>query len=629
MADFHSRWIVRIGGPLLVLLLLALGATSARAGSYDVHACGSSAGFENNAWRASADRGMLAYTKCPARGDLRRGMVVRNKAERGTVRRGRSATMTFSAPSGARLAGLAYDWDGYRANGEWSIGLSSDDRWLAGCRARRPSLTAACRLGAPNRSEWPRFLGLNGRRSVSLEATCGRSAGCGARSTRDRATGGARAILSMSRATVRVEDFTTPRISTTRDGIFDGRWQRATRNAAFDAQDNVGIRESRLAVDGVTRAQYRSACDYTRRVPCPKLSARNSPIDTRRLTDGVHGLSLAAVDTAGNPVQIQRTVRVDNHAPGPIRDLSVRGGDKVRSTNSFDLRWTTPPGQAAPIAQAHYRLCRSGSEEPCVRGTRAVNGASLNGLSVPQRGDYRLRIWLQDEAGNVDPRTASNSVRLRFDDRTPTRIDAAILDDRGDGAEHRTVEFGERPVVTGRLADRNGSLLKGARVRVLSRPRGAASPFAEAGSATSDGSGRFEYRVRRGSSRTLRFTYGGSSRHRPATAQVRVGVRAKSTMAASRRTARNGDRVRFSGRLLGRPFPSRGKLIELQAFYRDRWRAFAVTRAGQDGQWAYDYRFGGTRGVVVYRFRAVIRREADYPYESGRSRAVKVTVHGP
>jgi hypothetical protein len=106
-------------------------------------------------------------------------------------------------------------------------------------------------------------------------------------------------------------------------------------------------------------------------------------------------------------------------------------------------------------------------------------------------------------------------------------------------------------------------------------------------------------------------------------------VPARTTLRVNRASLRNGESVRFSGRLAGRPVPEGGKLIDLQAHYRGRWRTFATPRSDGRGRWSYRYRFGATRGLVSYRFRARIRREAAYPYELGYSRTIAVTVRGP
>ncbi len=85
--------------------------------------------------------------------------------------------------------------------------------------------------------------------------------------------------------------------------------------------------------------------------------------------------------------------------------------------------------------------------------------------------------------------------------------------------------------------------------------------------------------------------------------------------------------MRFSGRLrtAGQPVPRGGKLVELQAFDRGRWRTFASTRArGAKAAWKQSYRFSGRTGR--YPIRARIRRESTYPFELGYSKKVVVRV---
>jgi hypothetical protein len=69
-------------------------------------------------------------------------------------------------------------------------------------------------------------------------------------------------------------------------------------------------------------------------------------------------------------------------------------------------------------------------------------------------------------------------------------------------------------------------------------------------------------------------------------------------------------------------------VVDLQAHYRGRWRTFATPRAGGDGRWRYRYRFGATRGRLVYPFRVLVRPESSYPYALGVSPTTRVTVTG-
>jgi hypothetical protein len=101
-----------------------------------------------------------------------------------------------------------------------------------------------------------------------------------------------------------------------------------------------------------------------------------------------------------------------------------------------------------------------------------------------------------------------------------------------------------------------------------------------------------------------------------------------STIKVNKRKARNRQSVTFSGQVLGKPLPARGKVIDLQAFYRGKWRSFATPRANRNGQWKYRYRFGATHGVVEYKFRARVIAEAAYPYDVGYSKTTTVRVTG-
>jgi hypothetical protein len=600
---------------------------TAAAGTYEVVACDVAPGGVNAAWGAHDGPGTVAATSCPTAGDERRGLTIRNLLDEGAVERGEGASMTFRAPDGAALEQITYDWDGRQADTDWAVGLVGelDSDLIAGCPAR-PGTTGRCRLGVPGGlDESTRNLG--GRREVSFVASCRARGGCSTaalRGSEDRT----RARLAAHSATVEVSDSSAPQLSATGGELLGNRWLKGDAAAGFGAKDNVGVRTTAFDVDGTRRELDPGSCDYTRRVPCPQATTRTYALDTRALTDGVHEVAVEAVDSAGNRSRLARTIRVDNHAPASVAGLHVVGGEDTRSENSFDLRWTAPDGQAAPIARAHYRACRAGTGGDCVTGARDGAFPGIDGLSVPGRGDWRLQLWLEDEAGNVDPSSAAGPVTLSFDDRAPTRLSAGIAEPDGGSASHLTVDYGATPEVTGVLTDSGGDRLDGVAVEVLSRlPE--EERFEQVTTIQTGEGGGFAYRPPPGPSRRFRFEYGGSDRHRPTAAEVMLWVRAASSISVDDHRVRNGDRVLFEGRLRGGPYPSDGKLVELQAHYRDRWRTFALTRADAGGRWSYRYRFGGTRGRLTYPFRARIPRERSYPYVLGHSRVVRVTVIGP
>jgi hypothetical protein len=190
------------------------------------------------------------------------------------------------------------------------------------------------------------------------------------------------------------------------------------------------------------------------------------------------------------------------------------------------------------------------------------------------------------------------------------------------------LKFGQNVTVRGDVTLADHTPLGDVDVLVLQRYDAAGMRYTLVRTITTDRSGAFTYTAPAGASWTIAFLYRGSSVYRHSSASVDVQIPAAATISANRRAVRNGQSVTFAGRLLGGPYPKPGKLIALQAFYRGKWRTFATARANDRGGWRYTYRFGATRGVVVYRFRAQVRQEAAYPYLLGYSRNVAVRVTG-
>ncbi len=85
-----------------------------------------------------------------------------------------------------------------------------------------------------------------------------------------------------------------------------------------------------------------------------------------------------------------------------------------------------------------------------------------------------------------------------------------------------------------------------------------------------------------------------------------------------RRSLRNGQNVRFRGRLPGPNADGRG--ISLQARAGRKWRTFKQVRATSDGTFRGIYRFTQTIGLAQYTFRARVKKQGNYPYSPGHSR---------
>jgi hypothetical protein len=186
-------------------------------------------------------------------------------------------------------------------------------------------------------------------------------------------------------------------------------------------------------------------------------------------------------------------------------------------------------------------------------------------------------------------------------------------------AHAKLVRFGKRPRLTGRARRTDGAPLVSATV-TASPVRGGWTA-----SATADPNGYYSMRLPAGPTRRLNVQALAPGAGSLACKLARVRTRAGVTLTATRRV-RPGGRVRFRGRLKGRPVPARGKLVELQAFDGGRWRTFAQPRSRRNGRFRASYRLRRTLGPRMFRFRARVRRESGYPYELGYSRTIRVRV---
>jgi hypothetical protein len=188
-----------------------------------------------------------------------------------------------------------------------------------------------------------------------------------------------------------------------------------------------------------------------------------------------------------------------------------------------------------------------------------------------------------------------------------------------------TTSATKRALITGRLRSQSGAARGGVPVRILTLSSGA-SEWRQVAMPVTRRDGLFRARLPRGTSRRVRVTYcgqdGGHYRDLRLRAKPSVGLK------SNRRGVRNGRSVVFSGRVRSKPIPRGGKLVELQAFFRGRWRTFQTLHTRRQGTFRFRYWFGGTRGTVRYRFRAVAPREGGYPYTTGSSRRVTVRVSG-
>jgi hypothetical protein len=252
-----------------------------------------------------------------------------------------------------------------------------------------------------------------------------------------------------------------------------------------------------------------------------------------------------------------------------------------------------------------------------------------------RRGLYEFRAHAVDRAGNetsTEHRADGATASLRLPARIETRLAVGTRGPRGPRRQRRLnnnvlARYGRSIRLAGHLANADGQPIEGASVEAFERRPG--EPLLAIGFATTSREGRFRYSLSANRNREVLFRYGGSRRIGTATALFHLRVPATGSLTASRRIVRNGESVLFSGRVRTRPLPADGKLLEMQAYFRGRWRTFSTLRSDKSGRWRFRYRFGATLGRVTYRFRVRLPSEAGYPFAIGKSSVAKVVVLGP
>jgi hypothetical protein len=375
--------------------------------------------------------------------------------------------------------------------------------------------------------------------------------------------------------------------------------------------------------------------------------------------DGPHSVTFAAVDVAGNRSPEKAvSFKIDRTAPEFVVFEASDESDPRRVVVAAADRTSGVSGATIEMRRLHGAVSDRWIELPAVRdGDRFV--ATIDDESV-ERGVYQLRARVTDRAGNesigerrrdgsaatVDTAAMRSDSKLSAGLVTRSKTETKkVCSKKRPGKKRKckkkkvktpggqlvpavTIPFGKRAVAKGSLEAENGAPLADEVVDVYAQSAAAGSAFERIGAVRTDPKGGFSYTLPVGTSRAVTFRFEGSGRHRSSEAVVTVKVPAVSTIAATPKRVRNGQSILLRGRLRSLPIPTAGKVLDLQAFYRGRWRTFATPRAKTNGKWSYRYRFGATRGTVTYPFRVLIRPESAYPYDLGYSPTVRVVVRG-
>lgn len=452
----------------------------------------------------------------------------------------------------------------------------------------------------------------------------------GVTTVRARAVSGAGvASAAVAEGLVRI-DRTPPVVRLTTDGAPliapEGEWLSRGVRLRADATDQENLSGMVAAPDGepVTNGAY---VEY-QVDDAPPVRVRSPGVTIDLPDDGLHVVTVRAVDRAGNVSDPQRaTFRVDRNAPsGAVERAGVAEPRRLRATVGEEC-----------IAAAALELRVTGGREwhsyPAQAERRSVTGVVPDDRLAA--GDYSARFRVRDCAGNTGLLwygTAIDPVPLHLPLRETLNLAASVTAGAARGAARATVRAGASVLIRGRVTTVEGTFVAGRRVEFQERI--GAGDWRLRAVRVSDDTGAVSATLQTGTSRGVRLVVADTEQAIGAVSRVvSLAVPARVSLRASRARLRNGQAVRFSGRLLGGHVPRRGRELELQGYnpLKGRWQPVRTQglRTAGSGRWATTYRFTATVGATVtYRFRIRVAPRPDHPFAEGFSRVVSVTVRG-
>jgi hypothetical protein len=388
---------------------------AANSASYHVIACSGSGGLEpitsnvNNSWTQSPiapPPGLETFNSCPPEAASRQAGIVAEDHIPGPPNAAANAEVLwrFTAPAGTAITHV--DVDRF-------LGKEDDPNWRPYGRADG-AIFDTCdfpQSGDACENAGTASFAINNSSSIEYGVRCDAPSLCGA------GVIGHRVWMSLHSVDVTLTDPSSPTMTGPSGPLWSsGYHQGRNESASFGASDNSGISETAWFVDGRQLTSDRGPCDYSFALPCPNMPA-DTPhaVDLGAFREGPHQLQAVVKDAASNATSAGPiTITIDRTAPGPPGALSVGGGDISHATNSFDVTWTDPADQVAPVARAHYRLCLASGGQCTGEATASGdNISSLTGLRVPDKGTWTLTVWLEDAAGNTSPGNSA-SVPLHY-----------------------------------------------------------------------------------------------------------------------------------------------------------------------------------------------------------------------
>jgi hypothetical protein len=646
-------------------VMAAFGVPSAQAGTYSVATCGYSPTHSRSGWAAEDTLGQSGSTPYFYETSDCAGTGLYRRFEVNTVPAGASSAWTFVAPDGTWIdQATLYQSIIARSPGAYDAviaELDNGDRrtvanYIAGTSVGDTTYTMPTSGGHPIRL----------RTELGCQAT---GPNCGGLSGSDYGN-----VWRLTGGYIRLVDPSTPTFSSTSGAGWTSQPEDGVSQIDYSLKDEgVGVGSVRFLVDGIENARNVEGCQSGAYVPCPRSSSGHFMLDTTRLSEGQHTVALVGADFSGNvstaadeqmTITVRRPPAASDIDPVNVTDPSANGGGSpavgdvlggdaggwVGTGITYSYQWMRCDEfgmDCVPIAGAtgtNYTATPSDighTLQFCVTGTNS--GGSVTSCSIPTPVVIAAH---PSPGGGTTANTADPADRPGEPAKqAPTSSPAAAGVDRGapngtpaadkvvltalvnNRASSMKVKFGKRVPISGRLAGPDGTPIANAVLEVKTQTAMPGASIADAGKIVTGSDGRFKYTAPAGPSRVVRIAYRShvGDNSFADTSDVTLLVQAGVTIKATPKKVRNRHATIFTGKLLGKPISKRGVIVDLQVFFRHKWRTFGAPRTNRAGKYRFKYRF--MAGAATWKFRARVRRESSYPFIEGYSRkTVKVKV---
>ncbi len=447
------------------------------------------------------------------------------------------------------------------------------------------------------------------------------------------------------------------------DGVEDGNWYQDGKAVTLSAVDTLSGMAPADPIEPKSTAGAYLSYRVNGSGPADDDSPRGGSTVVNVTGEGQKTLEFSPVDFASNRA-VAKTVNFGIDATDPIG--YVKYPNSAKPTLLEASLSDVPSG----VSYAVFSIKRQGggSWEDLPTGTTAQGGSNvLASARFPDTekdaGTYDVRVRAYDQAGNAlatqryqngQVATVENPMRSKTEidvklfkalrtctitkkksgKKTKCIVKKCTKKSKGTcyrvlrgrvvlvgGSKAVTSEFKRGAQAVGVLSDENGKPLANTDVKISTTEKFSGKQSL-VGETRTDSNGIYSLRVPAGTNRTVRATYEGSETRRPTSTTGELSTRAKMTIKLSKKRARTGQSVTFSGKVT--PFdaviPKGGKIVALQFYAAKKWRpAVGVAHTDANGKFRIKYTFDGAKVKAKIIFRVVA------PSEDGWGHAYSVS----